>query len=435
MKRPVPPHPFALLTLAAAALLVIGGAPAAGQSPRALLTPLPALTQPTLDAVRDLAFDRDGQHLYATAGGSYGGRPVYASLSRDETTGALQSRHTGTCVTAPGASGRSCRNPAEIVISADGHNAYILGDYTYVSAVTTLTRSRNGVLAPTNRSIRGLGKAVSSLALSRDGRNVYVAVDSGVVALDRDSSGTLALPSGSRRCYQDRRGCRPARGVVHASGVAVSADGRSLYVASEHGVAVFRRSVRSGVLQQLPGKAGCIGPDASRGCATGRAVGGSLLPAVTEGKVSGRRVVVSDDGRRVYLASNAGIAVLARSTVDGSLRQLAGPAGCVSSAADSGCTQARALRAVEAIALSADGRTLYATARIGQALAVLERDPATHGLTQPAGADGCANATGADGCMKVPRMTRPFAVVVSPDGRHVYVGTLRGALLGFSRRP
>jgi len=433
MKRPISQHAVALLALAAAASLVVGGAPAAGQSPGALLTPLPALTQPTVDAVRDLAFDRGGRHLYATSGSSYAGNPVYASLARDAGTGALGSRHTGTCVTTPGASGRSCRNPAEIVISADGHNAYVLGNYTYVSAVTTLTRSRKGVLAPTNRSIRNLGKAVSSLALSPDGRNVYVAVDSGVAVLDRHRDGTLTLPSGARRCYEDKEGCRPARGVVNAAGVAVSADGRSVYVASEHGVATFRRSSRSGALRQLPGQAGCVGPDASRGCAVGRAVGGSHRPAVTEGKISGRRVVVSDDGRRVYLASNAGIAVLSRSAADGSLRQLAGPAGCVSST-DSGCTQARALRAVEAIALSADGRTLYATARISQALAVLERDPATHGLAQPAAADGCANATGADGCMAVPTMTRPFAIAVSPDGRHVYVGTLRGKLLGFSRR-
>jgi hypothetical protein len=36
--------------------------------------------------------------------------------------------------------------------------------------------------------------------------------------------------------------------------------------------------------------------------------------------------------------------------------------------------------------------------------------------------------------MAVPAMTRPFAVAVSPDARHVYVGTLTDALLGFSRR-
>jgi DNA-binding beta-propeller fold protein YncE len=431
MKRSAMPNAVALLTLAAAASFVVGGTDASGQSSGTLLTPLPPLTQPWLGRIRDLTFDREGRHLYATG---TRGPAVYASLVRDAGTGALAARHRGTCERRPGLSGRSCRTPAEIVVSADGRNAYVLGDYTYVSAVTTLTRARNGVLAPTNRDIRSLGRAVRSLALSPEGRNVYVAVDSSIVTLDRDRSGMLALPTGSRRCNGDGEGCRPARGVVNAAGVAVSADGRSVYLASEHGVAVFRRSLRSGALRQLPGTAGCIGPDASLGCASGRAVGGSLRPAYADGKISGRRIVVSGDGRRVYVASNAGIAVLARSAGDGSLRQLVGPAGCVSSADSSGCTHVRALRAVQAIALSADGTTVYATARISQALVVLDRDPATHGLVQPAGADGCANATGADGCMTVPRLRRPFALAVSPDGRHVYVGSLTGALLGFSRR-
>jgi DNA-binding beta-propeller fold protein YncE len=289
-------------------------------------------------------------------------------------------------------------------------------------------------LAPTSRSVRSLGDAVRSLALSPDGRNVYVAVDSGVATLDRDRRGTVKLPKGPRRCFSSRAGCHPARGVVRAAGVAVSADGRSVYLVSELGVAIFARSTRTGRLRQLAGPAGCIAPDATDGCAVGRAVGGSLRPAVTEGKISGRRIVVSADGRRVYAASNAGIAVLARSTADGSLRQLAGAAGCVSSDPTSGCTQARALRAVEGIALSQDGSTLYATARISAALAVLQRDTATGGLVQPPGQDGCVNATGVDGCLAVSDLKKPFALAVSPDGRHVYVGTLRGTLLGFSPR-
>jgi DNA-binding beta-propeller fold protein YncE len=402
-------------------------------SPAASLTPLDALAQPTPGPVRDLAFDAGGRHLYATNGSGYGS--VYSSLRRDATTGALGSRHAGTCVTTPGLSGRSCRTPAQIELSADGRNAYVLGDYTYVSAVTTLMRSRNGVLAPTNQSVRALGDSVRSLALSPDGRNVYVAVDASAVRLDRGRRGTLTLARGYAGCHTGRTGCPVARGVVHAAGIALSADGRSLYVSSEGGVAAFARSPRSGALRQLSGQAGCIAPDARRGCATGRGVGGSDLPAaIYANKISARRIVVSRDGTRVYAASNAGIAVFARSPVDGSLRQLAGSAGCVAQDADGGCTPARTLRGVGAIALSPDGGTLYATTR-SQSLAVLQRDGATHGLVQPAGADGCVNATGVDGCLTVTAMVRPFAVAVSRDGRHVYLGSLTGPLLGFSRRP
>jgi len=405
------------------------GAPAAAAG--ASLTPLHTLTQPAPGPVRDLAFDRAGRHLYATNGNGYGA--VYSSLKRDASTGALGSPDTGTCVTTPGLSGRSCRTPAQIEVSADGRNAYVLGDYTYVSAVTTLTRSRSGVLAPTNQSIFSLGRSVRSLALSPDGRNVYVAAGASVVVLDRHRSGTLTRAKGYRDCRTGRTGCPVARGVVNAAGIALSADGRSLYVSSEGGVAAFARTPRSGTLRQLPGQAGCIAPDGGQGCAMGRAVGGSDLAAVTYGnRISARRIVVSRDGTRVYAVSNAGIAVFARSRVDGSLRQLAGAAGCVAQDAASGCAPARTLRGVGAIALSPDGGTLYATTRI-QSLVVLQRDAATHGLAQPAGADGCVNADGADGCLAVAALRRPFALAVSPDGRQVYVGSLTGPLLGFSR--
>src|SRR5947207_2841886 len=421
-------HRWSMVRPATCAVLAVAAPGAAGAS----LTPLDALTQPFRGPVRDLAFDGSGRHLYAANGDSYG--PVYSSLKRDASTGALGSRHTGTCSTTPGLSGRSCRTPGQIEVSADGRNAYVLGQYTYVSAVTTLTRSRTGVLAPANQFVPSLGRSVRSFALSHDGRQVYVAAGASVVVLDRNRSGTLTRAKGYENCRTGRAGCPVARGVTNAGGVALSADGRSLYVTSEGGVAAFARNLRTGALRQLTGPAGCTAPDASRGCEVGRAVGGSDLPAASNGKITARRIVVSRDGARVYAASNAGIAVFARSPVDGSLHQLAGSAGCVAPDTASGCTPARTLQGVGAIALSPDGGTLYATTR-SRSLAVLQRDPQTHGLVQPAGADGCVNATGAEGCMTAPTMARPFALAVSPDGRQVYVGSLTGPLLGFARHP
>jgi DNA-binding beta-propeller fold protein YncE len=399
-------------------------------SPAASLIPLGPLAQPTRGPVRDLAFDGRGRHLYATNGDGYGS--VYSSLTRDATTGALGSRHSGTCTKTPGLSGRSCRTPAQIEVSADGRNAYVLGVYTYVSAVTALTRSPAGVLAPTNQFVASLGRSVTSFVLSPDGRDVYVAAGSSVVRLDRARDGSLRRTKGYEVCRTGRSGCPVARGVANAVGIALSADGRSLYVLSETGVAAFQRNLRSGALRQLPGPVGCIALDASSGCAIGRALDNAHIPtAGFGGKLSGRRLVVSRDGTRVYAASKTGIAVLARSRVDGSLRQPAGAAGCVAQDAASGCTPVRTLRGVAALAVAPDGGTLYATTA-NQSLVVLRRDAATHGLQQPAGADGCVNATGADGCMAVAALRKPFAVAVSPDGRHVYVGSLRGPLLGFA---
>jgi DNA-binding beta-propeller fold protein YncE len=411
-------------TCAVLALGAPGGATAAS------LTPLDALTQPAPGPVRDLAFDRAGRHLYAANGNGYG--PVYSSMERDAGTGALRARHMGTCDRRPGLSGRSCRTPAQIEVSADGRNAYVLGVYTYVSAVTALTRSPAGVLAPTNQFVASLGRSVTSFVLSPDGRDVYVAAGSSVVRLDRARDGSLRRTKGYEVCRTGRSGCPLARGVANAVGIALSADGRSLYVLSETGVAAFQRNLRSGALRQLPGPAGCIALDASSGCAVGRALDNARIPtAGFGGKLSGRRLVVSRDGTRVYAASKTGIAVLARSLVDGSLRQPAGAAACVAQDAAGGCTPIRTLRGVAALAVAPDEGTLYATTA-NQSLVVLRRDAATHGLQQPAEADGCVNATGADGCMAVAALRKPFAVAVSPDGRHVYVGSLRGPLLGFA---
>jgi DNA-binding beta-propeller fold protein YncE len=433
MKSAVALSLAACSALIAAVALGAGGAGAASRSPGALV-PLPTPTQPAMTRIRDLAFDAGGRHLYAVGEGTRRGQPVvHASLARDPRSGALRGLHTGTCSTTRGLSGRSCRTPAEIEIAADGRNGYVIGDYYGSAAVTMLSRSSNGVLAPTrDGAVRALGRHVRSLALSPDGRNVYVAVDRSVVKLDRARNGRLQRAKGYRGCHANRKGCPVARGVVNAGGVALSADGRSLYVASERGVAVFRRNARSGALRQLPGPAGCIARDDGDGCTSGRGVGGSDGPATMNGKITGRRIVVSPDGTRVYAASNAGVAVFARSAADGSLRQLPGPAGCVSATAADGCAPARALRGVGAIALSPDGGTLYATTAGSRSVAVLRRAPATGWLVQPAGADGCVNATGADGCLALASLTRPSAITVSPDGRHVYIGSYDGALLAFS---
>jgi len=431
MRSPISLYVVAFATLIAVAALDAGGAAAASRSAGAL-TPLATPKQPAMDRIRDLAFDAAGRHLYAVGAGSRNGQPVvHASLVRNAGTGSLGALRTGTCSTIRGATGRGCRTPAQVEISADGRAGYVVGDYHGSAAVAILRRSRNGALAATNRALRALGKLVRAIALSPNGRQVYVAVDRTVVVLDRDRRGNLTRAKGYERCHADHRGCPGARGIVRAGGVALSRNGRSLYVTSENGVAVFRRSLRTGALRQLAGQAGCIAPAASDGCAPGLGVGGSDGPAAIGGKISARRIVVSGDGARVYAASAAGIAVFARSAADGSLRQLPGPAGCVSSIAYSGCTPARALLAVGAIALSADSSTLYATTTASRSLAVLRRTGA--GLAQLAGRDGCANATGADGCMAVAGSTRPFAIAVSPDDRHVYAGSYDGALLTFSR--
>ncbi len=84
------------------------------------------------------------------------------------------------------------------------------------------------------------------------------------------------------------------------------------------------------------------------------------------------------------------------------------------------------LAGVLALVVSPDGRNVYAVAPSSDAVAVFTRDIATGALTQlEVKKDGVGNVDG---------LAYPAAIVVSPDGQHVYVaGSRDDAVTSFSR--
>lgn len=216
------------------------------------------------------------------------------------------------------------------------------------------------------------------------------------------------------------RGCGRGRGLIDPSSVALSRDGESVYVAGSgsSAVAAFARDRATGRLTQR----NCVSANATSGvdgtkgaCADGNALSGAT------------HVEVSPDGRFAYAASfdAGGIAIFERSETTGALRQV----GCVRPVRT--CTSARALSGASAIALSLDGENAYVAAYDSNAVVMFERDVTTGLLKQL----GCISDDGHDRlCTTGNALRGAAAVVVSADGRHVYVGAAEsGAVLTFVR--
>jgi DNA-binding beta-propeller fold protein YncE len=297
-----------------------------------------------------------------------------------------------------------------------------LADAAHAAPVGRLDqlRGERGCIHHTGVNRCAVGRAVTSpqdIAVSPDGRHVYVASfgSHAVAAFVRDpKTGRLEQLPGERGCvaHLGAGPCSSARALARPSALAISPDGRNVYVAASgsNALAVFARNRRTGALTQLPGAKGCLSQLAGGGCFDGRALNEPVA------------VAVSPDGRRVYVAGRrfpSAVAVLTRAASDGSLTQPAGASGCVAYQGRDGCASARAMRSPEDVAVSPDGRTVFVAAMRSNAVVVLRRSP--QGLAQPAGAAGCIAMGTAEGCARGRALEGPVDLASSPDGRSLYV--------------
>jgi len=168
-----------------------------------------------------------------------------------------------------------------------------------------------------------------------------------------------------------------------------------------------------GALVQLSGIAGCVSEDGTSGaCVDGRGLDGAGW------------VAVSPDGQHVYVASfySSAVATFVRTAGTGALVQLSGPAGCVADIGDGvTCADGRGLDGAVTIVVSPDGKHVYVASR-GGAVAAFTRNVTTGVLTQLSGPAGCIDETGVTGCTLGKALEGPRAITISPDGKHVYVG-------------
>ncbi len=273
------------------------------------------------------------------------------------------------------------------------------------------------------RALKGAGPFMGSraIAVSPDGKSVYVASSGSdaiaIFARDRQT-GVLRQAKKAAGCVAAKRaeGCAGAIGLDEPNSVAISPNGRNVYATSRAGNSVtsFVRNPKTGALRQLPPPlAGCISGLPIPGCAAGLAL---VTPDV---------VIVSPDGNNVYVGSFFGnaVAAFARNPATGALTQLAGSAACIAEAT-TGCATGIALNSIEGLAISPNGASVYAAAALSNGVTTLSRDPSTGALAQASDGSGCIVESALTGCTVGRELGGANAVAVSPDGTGVYVTSL-----------
>jgi DNA-binding beta-propeller fold protein YncE len=148
-------------------------------------------------------------------------------------------------------------------------------------------------------------------------------------------------------------------------------------------------------------------------------------------------LAISPDGRNVYATSRdaAAVTVFARGSRTGALVQLPATAGCVSDGGSGGCASGHGLARAWGIAVSPDGRNVYVAARNADAVTTFTRSTMNGALAET----GCVvddAATAIDGCTTTPGLDGATDVTISADGAEVYVAALDGdAVATFTRDP
>jgi DNA-binding beta-propeller fold protein YncE len=279
----------------------------------------------------------------------------------------------------------------------------------------------------------------NAVAISPDAKNVYVVSEVGSIAVfRRDAGGALTQLPGEAGCITDYPrtvGCADGKVFARPNDVAVSADGKNVYVSSfeEDAVAVFRRNTATGTLTQLAGTAGCVSETGFGQVAGGRCTDGRAL-------ISPTSLAVSGDGKSVYVVSGSSdtLAVFRRNATTGELTQLPDKAACVRREGGD-CRDARAFTTPIEAAVSADGKHVYVASAGSDAVAVLNRNTFTGGLFQDRSPAGCISETGTEPtdpettCRDGKALARASSVVVSADDKNVYVSSRLGTLAAFRR--
>ena len=250
----------------------------------------------------------DGANVYV---GSFFGNAV-AIFDRDRASGALTQPGDSTGCIAEAitgcTTGLGLGAPEGMAISGDGASVYVataLSNAVVVLArdqsTGTLTQATNGSGCIANSALTGCTTGMqlsgANAVAFNPGGDVYVTslFSNSVTSFGRSPAGGLTQKKGTLGClvYLRATGCSFGRAMVAPEGLAISPDAANVYVAAfgTGAIDVLERGKKSGTVNQVPGRAGCLAPRSVQGCTRARALRG----------VSS--IALSPDGRYLYSTS------------------------------------------------------------------------------------------------------------------------------------
>jgi len=381
-----------------------------------------ALPGAPLSSASGVAVSPDGGSVYVA---SYGSHSITRfARSGGELTFQACLANDGPAVGCDDLSYDSLNSARDVAVSPDGKSVYVVSSSSDTLAHFFVTGGKltyDGCLGDTADyncgDLPGLPiDSASGVTVSPDGKSVYVASagSSSIAHFFRSGPDGQVVYDG---CLGSTgvQGCGDLNGTPlnGATGVAVSPDGTSIYVASpsSNSITGFQRTAAEGQI----GFGSCLASPYILGCDT-------LYSARLGGT---KDVLVSRDGTSVYVAVPEAGAVIHfhRSGVDGKLEF--GECYSAFERPLDYCLDLPGAPTIGAsgLAMSPDGGSLYVTGATGESVAWFSRAAAGGKLSY----EGCVSDedTLGQGCVDLPG--RPLrgaqSVAMSPDGRSVYVAS------------
>lgn len=263
-------------------------------------------------------------------------------------------------------------NPAGVVVSPDGKHVYVRTGEGHKIAQYSRNAETGKLTALEPASIEVPHEA-SGFLISGDGKFVYVASGAGFIHIySRNAETGLLTESGSVE--------------IAARNIAESQDEKHIYTVMEHETRVFTRNKETGALAEVSKN-------------------------VLETEHTTRQVLVSPDGKSVYILTEGGAGFLyqfSRNAETGAITALE------PWIIETGTGSSREM------AISPDGKNLYVCNEGPRTISQYARNESTGKLTPLSTA-------------KVSATNEPEAIMVSPDGANVYASNWSGAVDQFSR--